>query len=74
MKRDIQGTLVKCSLTSEKYQAFIPNPLPPKPDIDFSEVSVLLEKANQTIGELNGVVETTINPSVLNYYHYCINW
>lgn len=69
MKRDIQGTLVKCSLTSETYNAFIPNPLPPKPDIDLSEVSVLLEKANQAIGELNGVVETSVDPSVLNYMY-----
>lgn len=69
MKRDIQGTLVKCSLTSEIYQAFIPNPLPPKPDIDLSEVSVLLEKANQAIGELNGVVETSVDPDVLNYMY-----
>ena len=69
MKRDIQGTLVKCSVTSETYQAFVPNPLPPKPDIDLSEVSVLLEKANQSIGELNGVVETTIDSSILNYMY-----
>ena len=69
MKRDIQGTLIKCSLTSETYQAFIPNPLPPKPDIDLSEVSVLLEKANQAIGELNGVVETSVTSDVLNYMY-----
>ena len=43
--------------------------LPPKPDIDLSEVSVLLEKANQAIGQLNGVVETAADPSVLNYMY-----
>ena len=69
MKRDIQGTLVKCSLTSESYYAFVPNSLPPKPDIDLSEVSMLLEKANQAIGELNGVVESSIDSSVLNYMY-----
>jgi len=69
MKRDIQGTLVKCSITSETYQAYVPNPLPPKPDIDLSEVSVLLEKANQAIGQLNGVVETAADPSILNYMY-----
>ena len=67
MKRSIQGTLVNCSITSEKYQAFVPNPLPPKPDIDLSSVSMLLEKANHAVGELNGVVKTAIDPSVINY-------
>ena len=67
MKRSIQGTLVNCSITSEKYQAFVPNPLPPKPDIDLSSVSMLLEKANYAVGELNGVVKTAIDPSVINY-------
>ena len=69
MKRDIQGTLVKCSITSETFEAYIPNALPPKPDIDLSEVSLLLEKANQAIGQLNGVVEATVDPSVLNYMY-----
>ena len=69
MKRTIQGTMVNCSLTSEKYQAYVPNPLPPKPAVNLSEVSYLLEKANQAIGELNGVVETTPDPSLLNYMY-----
>ena len=69
MKRDIQGTFVKCSITSESYQAFVPNPLPPKPDIDLSEISALLEKANRSIGELNGVAEAFNDASVLNYMY-----
>ena len=69
MKRTIQGTMVNCSITSEKYQAYVPNPLPPKPALNLSEVSYLLEKANQAIGELNGVVETTPDPSLLNYMY-----
>jgi len=69
MKRGMQGTLIKCSLTSEAYQAFVPNPLPPKPNIDLTQVSILLEKANQAVGELNGVVETAVNPSVINYMY-----
>lgn len=67
MKRNIQGRLIKCSLSSETYQAFEPNPLPPKPDVDLSEVSILMEKANQAIGRLNGVIESTVDSSVLNY-------
>lgn len=69
MKRHIQGSLVKCSITSESYNAFVPNPLPPKPEINLSEVSILLDKANQAIGALNGVIETVIDPSIINYMY-----
>ena len=69
MKRHIQGSLVKCSITSESYHAFVPNPLPPKPEIDLAQVSVLLDKANQAIGALNGVIETVIDPSIINYMY-----
>lgn len=69
MKRHIQGSLVKCSITSESYNAFVPNSLPPKPEINLSEVSVLLDKANQAIGALNGVIETVIDPSIINYMY-----
>ena len=67
MKRKMQGRLVKCSLSSETYQAFEPNSLPPEPKIDMSEIAVWLEKANQAIGKLNGVVAATVDSSVLNY-------
>lgn len=56
MERGIQGKLLKCSVTSECYEAYIPNNLPPKPEIDIQSVSSLLEKANQAIGALNGVI------------------
>lgn len=69
MKRHIQGSLIKCSIASENYNAFVPNPLPPKPEINLSEVSVLLDKANQAIGALNGVIETVIDPSIINYMY-----
>ena len=42
------------------------------PGISFEAAitsSVLLEKANQSIGALNGVVEATIDSSVLNYMY-----
>lgn len=65
MQRDIQGKLVRCSLSSESYQAYIPNALSPKPAIDLEDVSLLLEKANQAIGALNGVISTVPNPAVI---------
>lgn len=69
MKRGIQGKLVKCSITSECYDTFIPNDLPPKPEIDAVAVSQLLEKANQAIGALNGVISTVPNSTIINYMY-----
>ena len=69
MKRGIQGKLVKCSITSESYNAFVPNDLPPKPEIDIMAVSPLLEKANQAIGALNGVISTVPNSAIINYMY-----
>lgn len=69
MKRGMQGKLVKCSITSESYNAFIPNDLPPKPEIDTTVVSSLLEKANQAIGALNGVISTVPNSAIINYMY-----
>ncbi len=67
MKRSVPGKFVTCSITSEEYQAFVPDPLPPKPAVDLAEVAILLEKANQAVGELNGIVEGTVDVSILNY-------
>ena len=69
MKRGIQGKLVKCSITSECYDTFIPNDLPPKPEIDTTAVSSLLEKANQAIGALNGVISTVPDSAIINYMY-----
>lgn len=69
MKRGIQGKLVKCSITSESYDTFIPNDLPPKPEIDTNAVSSLLEKANQAIGALNGVISTVPDSAIINYMY-----
>jgi Fic family protein len=69
MKRGIQGTLTKNSDTLERFMVFVPFPLPPKPAIDLSEIAICLEKANRAVGELNGVIETDINPSLINYMY-----
>ncbi len=69
MKRKIQGKLIKCTLSSEAYNAFVPNPLPPTPPIDLSAVSVTLESANRAIGELNGIIQSAVDPSILNYMY-----
>ena len=70
MKRKNHGKLVKSSLVAgERYETYLPDPLPPVPAIDISEISGQLEKANLAIGELNGITENTADPSVINYLY-----
>lgn len=70
MQRKLQGTLIKSSLVGgERYEAYVPNALPPVPAIDMTAVADLLEKANLAIGELNGVVENAPDPNIINYMY-----
>ncbi|MEG1788612.1 MAG: Fic family protein [Kiritimatiellia bacterium] len=70
MQRKLQGTFVKFPLVGgERYEAYVPNALPPVPAIDMTAIADLLEKANLTIGELNGVVETAPDPNIINYMY-----
>jgi Fic family protein len=39
----------------ETVNAYIPFPLPPDPAIDFTEIQLLLESANQSLGRLDGL-------------------
>ena len=70
MKRKKHGTLLGSSLVAgERYKTFVPDPLPPVPAIDMSEIAEWLEKANLAIGELNGIAAAVPDPSVLNYVY-----
>ena len=69
MQRKPQGTLLKSSLVGEeRYETYVPHPLPP-PDIDMAAIAEWLEKANLAAGELNGVVENTPDPDIINYMY-----
>ena len=70
MKRKLQGTLFKSSLVGgERYEAYVPRPLPPEPVINMSGIADWLEKANLAIGELNGVIENAPDPNIINYMY-----
>ena len=70
MKRAKYGTYIKSSVAaSEQYKTYIPNNLPPKPEINISEISQWLEKANIAIGELNGIVDAVPDPFIINYMY-----
>ncbi len=47
------------------YQAFIPNPLPPQPELIMNqEMIALLSKADRALGRLDGMAETLPNPDL----------
>jgi len=47
------------------YQAFVPTPLPPDPPIAFeSSLITLLSAADQSVGRLDGVSKTLLNPEL----------
>jgi Fic family protein len=70
MQRKDQGILIKSSLTSgEAYNTYVPNPLPPAPEIDMAEVEHTYHMAQLAISALNDIVEAAPDPQVLNYMY-----
>ena len=70
MQRKQHGKLLKSSLVGgEQYNVYVPASLPPVPAVNMAEITERLEKANLAIGELNGVVETVPDPSIINYMY-----
>ena len=58
MKRTQQGEYVVISTVGEKAEAFVPNPLPPIPPIEWmSELRNQFDKAHEAIGKLEAVTE-----------------
>ena len=70
MQRIQHGKLIKSSLVgNEPYNVYIPEALPPIPQINMAEISRTLEKANIAIGELNGAYDAGIDPFIINYMY-----
>ncbi|HNP52099.1 Fic family protein [Nitrosomonas nitrosa] len=49
------GEFVSCSVAEEKYQAFVPSTLPPKPPLDMGQLGSLLASASAALGRLDGL-------------------
>ena len=49
------GRLITKSESGETYQCYIPQPLPPNPPIQLEKFYKILDKANVSLGELNGI-------------------
>jgi len=63
------GTYVKCSVTGESYQAFVPPALPPEPALNLVPLQQLLAKASKAIGRLDGVADVLPDSSLFLYYY-----
>lgn len=63
------GTYVKCSVTGESYQAFVPPALPPEPPLNLVPLQQLLAKASKGIGRLDGVADVLPDSSLFLYYY-----
>ena len=63
------GTYVKCSVTGESYQAFVPPVLPPEPVLNLMPLQQLLVKASKAIGRLDGVTDVLPDSSLFLYYY-----
>jgi Fic family protein len=70
MRRNDYRILIKSSLVaSETYNTYIPNPLPPVPEIEIAEVEHAYHIAQLAIYALNDVAGTVPDSSILNYMY-----
>src|SRR5690554_166565 len=64
----VSGSYVQATSGDEKYQAFVPSPLPPSPPLALSLADQdLLEQANRALGRLDGLSALLPDASLLIY-------
>jgi Fic family protein len=70
MKRGIQGTLHTRRTGDEEFRPFIPNALPPRPEVklDFALMD-LLEAANRALGRLDGLSMLLPDQNLFLYFY-----
>lgn len=71
MPREATGHYVPGSLAGSRYQAFVPDPLPPEPPLDFSagELVARKERADQALGRLDGITLMLPDPALFLYQY-----
>lgn len=68
MRRNLQGRFVVQSTPGEKVRAFIPDPLPPSPPIEWSEpLLAAQQRAALSLGRLDGVTRLLPDPALFLY-------
>ena len=66
----ITGHYVPGSLAGSRYQAFIPDPLPPQPVLAFdAELIARKERADQALGRLDGITLMLPDPELFLYQY-----
>ena len=66
----ISGEYVSGSLAGSRYQAYVPKPLPPDPALDFeSSLVASIERANQALGRLDGIILMLPDPDLFLYQY-----
>ena len=70
MERGLQGHYIRCSTSPEPFQAFIPSPLPPNPELILDiNLCDWLERANRALGRLDGISTLLPEPSLFLYLY-----
>lgn len=71
MANRITGRYVSGSLAGSRYQAFIPDPLPPEPPLDFAAADLVArkERADQALGRLDGITLMLPDPELFLYQY-----
>lgn len=64
------GEYITSTVAGERYQAFVPSPLPPDPPLEFDGKLVgMLEKANHALGRLDGISHVLPNVNLFIYQY-----
>lgn len=64
-----KGEIINSSIAGEKYTAYFPKPLPPKPPIQMEQIYHKLDKANIAIGRLDGISAFLPDKSLFLYFY-----
>ncbi|WP_172453239.1 Fic family protein [Xanthomonas arboricola] len=71
MIQRITGHSVAGALAGSRYQAFVPDPLPPLPALDFAQAELVTrkERADQALGRLDGITLMLPDPELFLYQY-----
>ena len=71
MAQRVTGHYVQGSLAGSRYQAFVPDPLPPQPALDLTAHDLIArkERADQALGRLDGITLMQPDPQLFLYQY-----
>lgn len=70
MERGLQGQYIRCTTSPEPFQAFVPQALPPVPDLQLDgSLYDKSERANRALGRLDGITTLLPDPSLFLYLY-----